>query len=415
MTMPIHARSLAKLSVALFGLKIITFVSWFFYNWPSISISNYLSYPLALTGFAYVVFKFSKRKSSWELSSSLFLALILLSSIAISVVLQQLLATDSLIIDGLTPASVSLNYLLVGLTWFCLGAAMQGLDDQDFGRNFFLIPALVFVVCVASSLSDGLILNYKSISDEKPSDLEISHLTIGSYAVVALLLPVAFSTRPYKFLAFAGGVLLFFCLGGRANLFVFILTCSVFYASRLGLIKSTVLLSGSLIVLTLALLLLKIDLNDAQVQKMIFYDGFSEDQSEAARDLFFWGALDGLPRQALYGDPGYLIEKFYSLGAYSHNLLSAWQFFGVAPFVLFAVSMFFISRKIFAYRFQLRSSLDEFGILLFVFCLISIMFVKSINFFPFWMSLGFWFFRLDGLKFQGLNRGFAGHVENLQR
>lgn len=328
------------------------------------------------------------------------LTVMLLGSISISVLLQNLLLNDSIIIEGMTPGVVSLTYLLVGMVWFFLGASVQAISPEGLNRKIIFLPAVVLLLCVIANLNEGLILDYKSISSEKAGDLEISHLTIGSYAVIASLMAIAFFNRPFKLIACVVGALLFFFLGGRANLFIFILTCGIFYLPKLGLTRSVIVFFALALFSVALLFVFNFDLTDPQVQKMIFYDGISQDQSEVARDIFFQGALEGLSRQALYGDPAYLIEKFYSLGAYSHNLLSAWQFFGMVPFFIFSTSIVYVLRKIISHRSVLKNPMDEFGVLLFIFCVISVVFAKSINFNPFWMALGFWLFRLSGVKFK---------------
>jgi hypothetical protein len=122
-------------------------------------------------------------------------------------------------------------------------------------------------------------------------------------------------------------------------------------------------------------------------------DGVSNDFSALERKYFFKHGLTCLGEQILWGKSSVLVREYNDMGAYIHNILSAWQFFGFFPFLLLVGltirSVFKCSLILFSNRFR-KNNFLKFMILLTIYSIISILTVKYIFFFPFWFVIGFW-------------------------
>lgn len=333
--------------------------------------------------------------ASTEHTSQIYILLsVLIFSLLLSLILQQMFQEDLVDTYGRSAKAQTREIFIVGMIWLLCGAAIQRIKINY--STLLSILLLVFLSYnVIKGIDDGFMISYGTLSESRDDGIVLNHLLMGESATMLLALAFASATRYLRLLVFILGTAILFALGGRGALFSFVVAilCFLLVRQPLSYTVGFVILSvGIAIILITSVITL--GPNDPYISRMLFLEGIGADSSAAAREYFLQQSLNALPTQALIGDPGFLIHRFGSLGAYIHNLLSAWQFFGVFPFLLFCYFIIVIAKFIFKHRRDTPLMIDEFGLIVFFQCVISVIIAKSINFHAFWFVLGFWLFKI---------------------
>lgn len=364
----------------------------FFFEFPSLEVSLILMVSGAFFASLYVTGEHLHPKGDLEIEKATLIVTLLLSSLFVSILLQNIIFNDRIDYQSRSSLKFSLSTLTFGTVYFLVGAATQNAQIKSSKLISFTL-ILILIAGIVFNLDGGPILNFGLMSSKRSDEFQLDHLVIGEPAILLLALSLAFSTRFLKIPIFLIGVACFFALGGRTSLIAFVVTVPIYLAIR-GKLKHSAL--GALFVsacfaVVAGYLLDQVD--NPLVARMLLADGLSSDESKQARDLFLTEGFSGLGRQALAGDPTYIVEKFGTIGAYSHNLLSAWQFFGFIPFSMLLFSILFSARYIAKNKTDIKDGIDDFGLVLFIFSSVSVATGKAIMFYPFWLSIGFWLYR----------------------
>jgi hypothetical protein len=330
-------------------------------------------------------------------AATLFLVLLVFSLIVV-VGLQHLYIED--MVDGLGRSALGITrgILLLGLSWMLCGAPVQGLRrEQSIALPLSIMVFLSFAVL--SNLNGGIFVSYGKLSEGRSDGIELNHLVVGESASFLLLLAYAFITYRWRLLIFVLSTAILFSLGGRSALFSYLFAVGMhFYLNVPVGRKWTHLLGMFAVLVVFVSIYLLFDLKDDTVTRMLFSQGISVDGSVVERQDGFFRGLKALPSQILIGDPAFLIRTFRSMGTYIHNLLSAWQFFGLLPFLMFVSALVWVAFYIFKNRQKMDGPIDDFGILIFLYSGVSILTAKYIGFQMFWFGIGFWLFRMSVRK-----------------
>jgi len=347
-------------------------------------------------GIAFSVILVSLARFDWAKGTptSIFLLMVLVCSLLFSVTLQYFFLDELIDNRGVSSRDFPRLVLAGGVIWMACGCAVQAIKKES--SFYFSSALLVFLmISVFSNLSDGLIISYAALSEDRSDGLELNHLVLGESAAFLLILSFSFAPQKWRTPFFLIGIFILFSLGGRTALFTYFLAIGIYLFLKgklLGFLPR--FLPWVLAIAALGLVFFSNSFNDEKIARMLLLDGVGADDSVIAREYYFEEGLRGLSSQIVMGDAGFMIRQFGGIGTYIHNLLSAWQFYGVLPFIIFSVSLLWVGAFIWKNRRTFSSPIDDFGVIFFIYAGISILAGKSIVYFSFWFVLGFWLFRM---------------------
>lgn len=365
-------------------------VFWAFPIWPSTTILVFAG------GLAFIAILVSLMKADWKggIPRSIFFLGILVCSLLFSVTLQYFFLSEIIDSRGMSSREFPRLLLAGGLIWIVCGGAVQAVKKDS--SLYFSGGLLVFLmIAVFSNLSDGLVLSYAALSEDRSDGLELNHLVLGESAAFLLILSFSFAPKKWKTPFFLVGIFVLFSLGGRTALFTYFLAIGIYLFLKgrlLGFLPR--FFPWVIAVIAIGLVFFSNSVGDERFARMLLLDGVGADESVIARGYFFEEGLKGLPSQIVMGDAGFMIQRFGGIGTYIHNLLSAWQFYGILPFILFSFSLLWVGSFIWKNRRNFSTPIDDFGVIFFIYAGISILAGKSIAYFSFWFVLGFWLFRM---------------------
>lgn len=284
-----------------------------------------------------------------------------------------------------------LDIFLNALVWFFLGIS---LFDFNFNYKRIFLPLFVsaflfFLVLI--NKGDEFIIDYYTLRNNI-QDISITHLHFGDYYIFLIILSFMVAAPKIRVLVFFIGLFSLFGVGGRSNFYIFILTIliiGIFYFKDLFFkyIKQ-------MIFLFLLIFFIIVNLNLDHLGRMaVSKDAINDDESYVARIEFTNFAISKLVDNILFGNPNQLIEKYGFINSYSHNLLSAWQFFGSGAFFsiafLLLLSFVLILSKIFKDSSYLYNERNMLGFFLLIYVLLSVLLTKSVTFMFLWLVLGY--------------------------
>lgn len=302
--------------------------------------------------------------------------------------------------SGRSPVEYVYSYALGGILWLIIGYSLGFFKiDNFFKYSRFIIFSLLFLVL---SFVDkiGFVIDYSLLESSRLDGIDYSHLVIGHYVIILLLFSLALNRgiNPiYSILA----LIILFIVGGRSDLLIFVATIFIY---KLIFERMSSLYITFLIIPFLILSISFLNFSFLKNTKFYFLVSGESDGSLELREIIFKKTIENLYSQFLIGNPNKIIttdfgmpELYNSVGAYSHNIFSAWQFYG---FLFFLVIIFYIiitTREILNIRMK-KSEVDtdivlKFFILLFIFSTLSLLATKAINYYPVWLSFGYWLSR----------------------
>ena len=288
------------------------------------------------------------------------------------------------------------SYAIGGMLWLTIGFSL-GLTNLKIKENqffsFLIILGLIFSLSFVDKV--GLVIDYASLKDNRADDIDYSHLVIGHFVLILVLVALAFS-RKWDNLILILGLVIFFMVGGRSDLFIFILTF-LFYKFLFD--NKKMWLSLLFLISTIFVFIFTIGFDFLKDTRFYFIISGEGDDSWQLRKLIFDKNIGNLYSQFFIGNPNKIIttefgvsELYNNIGAYSHNIISAWQFYGFIFFIFILFFMFFTGIKIFSISVNKVKVdvLEKFFILLFLFSAISLLFTKAIIYYPMWLCMGYW-------------------------
>jgi hypothetical protein len=320
--------------------------------------------------------------------------------------------------DSLGRSSFEFTKMLfiVSMLWMLTGFAIVNAHIKK--SNMIAIVILLMVSgLIVSNLSDSMLISYADLTKESESEFAINHLAISDYILFMLYFAYSISSGSTKSLIFFMTPIIMFSLGGRAAFFLG--TCSIIMVEFLyNNLKMTFfqLLFTIGILIFLTTLFSKMFLN-VGAERMLLVYGIAKDGSFIERTETFWVSIQELSNQVWYGDPGFLIRQFGSIGYYIHNGLSAWQFYGFGFFMVFVVAILVSIKRFWMNRQQVfHASFDVFKSLILVYGVLSIIFAKFIGFFFIWFSIGLWLGHSpDRITQSVCDSGYSGTTQKQRR
>lgn len=217
-----------------------------------------------------------------------------------------------------------------------------------------------------------------------------THLISSTYIFYIIFLCHIFLKNPFNYAFFIFSCLLLYMTGGRADLFIYILTIfifGIFFKKNKNYFRFIFSVIFSIVLFILFINISDYDFlgeNLNRLISLIFLE--SNDTSYLERNEFLHDSLFDLKNYIFIGDPNYLIFKYNDLGKYIHNLLSLWQFYGFLFFFFIIFTLILIIKKI---KRDISGENYSFGVLIFIFSLISVILAKSAFYYPFWFSVGY--------------------------
>lgn len=289
------------------------------------------------------------------------------------------------------------------IVWILVGVFIATARPQRSDKVAISI-ALGCALLLAGHWSGGAVISYEDLRAASTMEGSISHLGIAEQMLLLLFFAYAMATPRARWAIALLLVATLFHLGGRGS-FVFgtlsLLLFEAFCGS--GWIKTRVLFGVGCFLLTGAYL---IDFSDSAVQRMLLLEGVQDDGSFIGRIASLRAGVDALWGQALYGDPGFLVRTFGSMGAYIHNALSAWQLYGAGFFLVMMAALFQMGKRFWRQRSWMDiSPADAFCSLAGIYAALSVVFVKSIVFFTVWLAIGFWLGRSRTVEYSDVGAG----------
>jgi hypothetical protein len=343
-------------------------------------------------------------RNGWKVTSHELLGISLLMMCWISISYHLAFSTEVYDSEGL-PAIIQVrNYLVFGTLWMLVGASVA-LYRTSYSEILALLIVIGFGAAVLMGVrnTEGLFtIQYGNLSVAADTgDGKITHLTFGFGATMLYALAYAYAQklRPVIFIL---GAAVVFPLESRSAFFITIMAIMIFEflsgsRARLPRMVVTIVLAGVVGFLMVQLDL--IDMDDPRNKRMLLASGVDEDTSAIERSVIFQRSLQDLPDQILFGDPGYVATEFKDLGAYIHNLLSAWQFFGLPVFLMFVFCLWVCLRT--AVKTGRRGQLDPvtaMGFIVLIYTIIGMIIAHNVAHRLLWFSLGFWLFQMPVLR-----------------
>jgi hypothetical protein len=342
-----------------------------------------------------VVLKFQPRYGRAQnlAAKSLLLGLTVVPLFSLAV--QFVLDTDLVDVTGRSSFDFAKNAYGIGLLWALSGAAVQA------GKiNQSLTAALLLLLAISASIlpltNGAFVIDYGSLTLDAGLDSSLNHIVVGDFVV--LLCAFAFGLAPVRYRLAVGlvGALCLMMLGGRSDLFLFVIAIFGYlkYAGRLSWLR---LIFFAVLIAVFWFFAAATgsanDTNGLSLEQVLFLNGVGSDASFLERIDILTRSGNDLLRQVWVGDPTLIVKNFGFLSAYIHNLLSAWQIYGF-PFFLIVIFAYkhairFVLRRVVDYN----CSVDAFGLLLLFYSILSSVLTKWIGFYLLWFSLGFWLAR----------------------
>jgi len=308
-----------------------------------------------------------------------------------TVIAQRIFLRNYIGFDGIDTLGNISSVLILSIIWFFAGGAVAGYDGKE-SLPMALVVLLTVTVSMGMSAGSDLAISYvEAVYDAGMEG--INHLSLEKYVILLLIFSYAMYSKT-RWLVVLGGIYVLFLMGGRTALVVFTVT-AILMSLREG--KTLRNLFGMLIVGTVVFIGLRLlvdsgimDVQNRGIRRILFLDGLQEDNSFQARTQLFEQSLAMLPDQFWFGDFT-LVTKIASFGGYSHNLLSAWQFYGFFVFIALILAMMYCFRRM-LHTLRVRGRpADVFGAFMLIYVIISMVLSKSVLWNLLWFTLGFWF------------------------
>lgn len=361
----------------------------------------YLQYLVTISGSTYFVsvLRFPTPLARVKVSSSLRVALLLFALMVSSFLLQVVFDLNPADALGRRPQHMLIQQIFLAASWFFAGSAATMCPRVG---HRWLNASLTFVLlgCVVYATNFGLSIPYADLQDEG-GFLTLNHLLLSEFMLLICFFSYVSSPAVLRPLVLLATAYILFAGGGRSSLLIGIGSLIIY--EYLFAWRSLALFSTAIIALGVGLAAYLVDLGDPVFQYMLFSAGVENDASSVLRSEQFMAGVERLPSQALFGEASFLVKRFGDLGYYIHNILSAWQLFGLAVFLML---IGFLVRSALCLRSTMLNAsteVDHFFAAVFIYASISALTVKYVGFSAMWYVLGYWMLRRDS-NFRALNR-----------
>lgn len=295
------------------------------------------------------------------------------------------------------------------ITWGLIGLSVSVVRFNS--NNFFALVLMGGVAfLVLPNMASGYI-NLAALREDTGIE-NLSHLWISENIVVLFFLSYALASNySVRFVLLAAVAVLLVGMLGRSSLFFALAAVAAYeLVFAPGRASAKIVMGAAVLFLSMAVLLgMQQYFDDPILDKIFFAGGLQADASYEARAGILSLGVSYLDRQLWIGDPTILADEVGSVGAYIHNLLSAWQLFGFPFFVFLLFFLFRVLFKMFSFRLVLsKEPVYLLGALLLIYSVMSVLAAKHAGFWILWFSLGLW----AGFKFSEGRVVFFGEPAN---
>lgn len=279
--------------------------------------------------------------------------------------------------------------LFLSFCWLVIGYnfSIQLIKSNAVYKCLLVLFQILFLFLISLNINQGPFVDYLDITNKHnlPTGVYKSHLDItDAYVLVGFICYFSFSSK-MRLVSLCVFIVGLFLLGGRAALF---LTIVIFMIELVRfLIKNKIYLIIFLLfsfgfLFAIYQYINSIFGNLASLKRFFFSSGVAEDGSALQRVYQFERSLEFLPEQSLFGGYSLNISSGLDFGDYIHNLLSAWQFYGL-PFFIFLIVLMFKN-----INFQFLQEKNAFSFFIYFYSFIMVFLAKYVGFYLFWFSLG---------------------------
>jgi len=316
------------------------------------------------------------------------LILILLSFAAIA--LQYLNLQEYAGEDGVYMLQTARTDWVLSMLWLLAGggaALFNAKESPTLAIIVLVLTGLAFI----NGLDDQLMVSFQDVKELGVVE-RISHLSMEKHVVFLLILAYCLSPKT-KWIVVLAGMAMLFTMGGRTSLVVFAVCVIAMNIGRRSLKNFAILGIVGLVMffsLRYAIENRLIDIDNPRVNDMLFLDGLEADSSFVARKMLLETSLEYLDDQFLFGDPTIISETLGGQGAYIHNILSVWQYYGFFVFACVVLILIFSLRRMVVLKTINPTPKIIFGSFFLMYVSISMVLAKSVGWDLLWFMLGFW-------------------------
>lgn len=360
-----------------------------FYGFLSLTYIKIILSLILICSFSII---FINKSKSTIINSKEITVLSLIMSIVLSVSVQLVFFQDIVDNSGRSAHFSLIEGTVYNLTWAVIGYVIAMMKNTRYKNSVSLIIVFVLLFIILDASQGSLTISYNYLFDESNSvsELKVSHLTAGFSIYLLLLVSYSIASNRMKIYIFPISIFILFVSGGRTDLGLYIVSI-IIYEYMKGIVNSRFLIIA--FVLTLGILLLPVLIqifpsNSQLLSRLTFEGGILEDSSFQARVLLFNQTLDNLPSQFLSGDISKMVKTKGSVGSYSHNLLSAWEFYGFFVFIFIVIILLKSVKRIVSMAKSFESPLNTLVVLVYLTAVIGVMLSKSVDFIFLWICLG---------------------------
>lgn len=305
--------------------------------------------------------------------------------------------------SGRLSLEYTLSYAFGIISWLVIGAGFSVLRYNHSNFNISFLALFLLILSFLFVWKEDFFLNYSMLATGRDYDFYLSHLSIGPYIIYIVSLIFAY-LKKINLVYFVLIMLIYISIGGRADLFTFLITSLIYWYMYFDLKRNDLIKLLSIIPVFFILIVYKIKTfsNDR-------YDTLSNittDSSFQGRIDLFLSSLGNLPYQFFFGNPNLVIRKGVfnenSLGGASHNILSIFEFYGFFIFFMVVLYLILTTLKLKINYHKIKDPIGRFGVFMFIFTTLSIILFKSFSYYPFWFCMGFWLF-YNWSNINGLN------------
>jgi len=280
------------------------------------------------------------------------------------------------------------------MAWLVVGAAVSNAHINRSLISPILMVGLAAWLTYNNLLANSLTVDYRKIASMVGIE-QMSHLGFGDYFTLIFFVSYVIIVRAGRFIVLGLFLFVQFAFGGRADFIFGLASIFIFEFISYGYSVRRLISYFSYVFVILGSVYVGsvfVRQSNGNVDPyLIILSDLEQDSSYIKRLEAFTGAISDLPAQLLFGDSTLIVQNFGSVGAYMHNILSAWQFFGAPFFLVSVVAIIFCSNRLLqVLRYKNRTLFDDFMIIIFIYSVMSILFAKYIGFPLFWFSIGLW-------------------------
>lgn len=361
-----------------------------FYGLFDTRYSLYILFLILLTSIAIVLNKIVR--GSIRISKNDLSIFILITTLSLSVFSQLTLTNNLLDGNGLSTHTFLITQTAFSLIWLLAGYSLQYFHCIQHKTLLPLIILFIITAIIYQASNGGITLNYWEITNyfKNNNNVKVTHLTTGFEFYILLIAIYSYLPSNYRVLVIPVCIYILFLLGGRTNLFLFIFSVLLYQIFK-GVLKARSLLFvlfSLLLIITSPFILKYFTLDQNTLSRMTFDEGLDNDGSFQSRVWLFQQTLETLPSQFFFGNVNQLVIKKFYLGAYSHNILSAWEVYGFFAFFVIVMLLMVNFRRVRIINKYFDDPLSTFISLMFYSALVGVIISKNVHFQVLWLSLG---------------------------